>query len=91
MGGAITLLYALRYPEELKGIILMGTGARPYVNPDKMERCRQPGPDNTEWLAGYMKSFAGVAPDMHPVLSQRAVELGPEVQLNDLWPATAST
>ncbi|PKB70256.1 MAG: hypothetical protein BZY77_00590 [SAR202 cluster bacterium Io17-Chloro-G5] len=54
MGGAITLLYALRYPEELKGIILMGTGARPYVNPDKMERCRQPGPENSEWLAGYM-------------------------------------
>jgi pimeloyl-ACP methyl ester carboxylesterase len=27
MGGAITLLYALRYPEELKGIVLMGTGA----------------------------------------------------------------
>jgi len=84
MGGAITLLYALRYPEELKGIILMGTGARPYVNPDKMERCRQPGPENSEWLADYMESFAGVAPDMHPVLSQRAVELGPEVQLNDL-------
>ena len=84
MGGPITLLYALRYPEELKGIILMGTGARPYVNPDKMERCRQPGPENSEWLAGYMESFAGVAPDMHSVLSQRAVELGPEVQLNDL-------
>jgi pimeloyl-ACP methyl ester carboxylesterase len=31
-----------------------------------------------------MKSFKHVAPDMHPVLSQRAVELGPEVQLNDL-------
>ena len=26
MGGAITLKYALRYPEELKGIILLGTG-----------------------------------------------------------------
>ena len=31
-----------------------------------------------------MKSFKHVSPDMHPVLSQRAVELGPEVQLNDL-------
>ena len=27
MGGAITLLYALRYPEELKGIVLIGSGA----------------------------------------------------------------
>ena len=31
-----------------------------------------------------MKAFKGVAPDMRPVLSQRAVELGPEVELNDL-------
>ena len=84
MGGAIALLYALRYPEELKGLILMGTGARLHVHPDYLERCRQPGPDNSKWLAGYMKSFKGVASDMHPVLSQRAVELGPEVELNDL-------
>ena len=84
MGGAITLLYALRYPEELKGIILMGTGARLHVHPDYLDRCREPGPDNSKWLAGYMKSFKHVSPDMHPVLSQRAVELGPEVQLNDL-------
>tara|TARA_B100000408_G_C10249563_1_gene202820 strand:- start:25 stop:510 length:486 start_codon:yes stop_codon:yes gene_type:complete len=84
MGGAITLLYALRYPEELKGIILMGTGARLHVHPDYLDRCREPGPNNSDWLAGYMKSFKHVSPDMHPVLSQRAVELGPEVQLNDL-------
>ena len=84
MGGAITLLYALRYPEELKGIILMGTGAWLHVQPDYLDRCREPGPNNSDWLAGYMKSFKHVSPDMHPVLSQRAVELGPEVQLNDL-------
>ena len=84
MGGAIALLYALRYPEELKGLILMSTGARLNVHPDHLERCRQPGPDNSRWLAGYMKAFKDVASDMHPVLSQRAVELGPEVELNDL-------
>jgi len=31
-----------------------------------------------------MKSFKGVAEDMHPVISQRAEEVGPEVELNDL-------
>ena len=31
-----------------------------------------------------MKYFSAVSPDMHPVLSQRAVEVGPEVELNDL-------
>lgn len=33
MGGALTQLYALRNPESLKGIILVGTGARLRVNP----------------------------------------------------------
>ena len=61
-----------------------GNGRRLHVHLDYLDRCREPGPDNTKWLAGYMKSFKHVAPDMHPVLSQRAVELGPEVQLNDL-------
>ena len=84
MGGAISLLYALRYPEELKGLILLGTGARLRVHPDHLDRCRQPGPDNSEWLAGHMKYFSAVSPDMHPVLSQRAEEVGPEVELNDL-------
>ena len=84
MGGAITLLYALRYPQELKGIILLGTGARLRVHPDYLERCRQPGPNNSDWLAGHMGYFKGVALDMQPVLSQRAEEVGPEVELNDL-------
>ena len=84
MGGAIALLYALRYPEELKGLILMGTGARLRVHPDYLDRCRQPGPDNSNWLARHMENFKAVAPDMHPVLSQRAEEVGPEVELNDL-------
>ncbi len=84
MGGAISLLYALRYPEELKGLILIGTGARLRVHQDYLNLCRQPGPDNANWLAGHMRHFNSVAPDMHPVLSQRAEEVGPEVELNDL-------
>ena len=84
MGGAITLMYALKYPEELKGIILLGTGARLRVHPRYLDRCREPGPDNTTWHSDFMNYFKGVAPDMQPVLSQRATELGPDVELNDL-------
>ena len=49
-----------------------------------MDRCREPGPDNTNWHTDFMNYFKGVAPDMQPVLSQRATELGPDVELNDL-------
>ncbi|MFW9801479.1 MAG: alpha/beta fold hydrolase [Candidatus Thorarchaeota archaeon] len=33
MGGALTQLYALKNPDKLKGIILVGTGSRLRVNP----------------------------------------------------------
>jgi pimeloyl-ACP methyl ester carboxylesterase len=33
MGGALTQLYALRHPDRLAGIVLVGTGARLRVNP----------------------------------------------------------
>ena len=85
MGGAITLLYALRYPEELQGIILIGTGARLRVHPDYLQQCREPGPDNTDWLERRMTAYyPGVAEDICQAMRQRSAEIGPAVELNDL-------
>jgi len=84
MGGAIAMQYALRYPDELKGIILIGTGALLRVNPDYLQICESPGLANTEWLDWETSNFKSVEPDIHQVLVQRAEEIGPEVQLNDL-------
>lgn len=41
MGGAIALDYALAYPEDLRGIILLGTGARLRVLPKIIETYRK--------------------------------------------------
>ena len=84
MGGAITLKYALRYPEELKGIILLGTGARLRVDPKYLERAANPGEGNRDWLSGHMQHYQAVEPDIYQVLEQRAAAVGPEVELNDL-------
>jgi len=84
MGGAITLQYALRYPEELRGIILLGTGGRLRVDPQYLERCKDPGEGKEPWLDSHLKFYESVERDMHPVLAQRALEVGPEVELNDL-------
>ena len=84
MGGAIALLYALRYPEELKGIILIGTGARLRVHPDYLQRAQAPGEGNVHWLEGQKEYFKGVDQDIYQVLVRRATEVGPEVELNDL-------
>ena len=84
MGGAITLLYALKYPEELQGIILIGTGARLRVHPDHLKRCEEPGESNKVWMEGHKEYFKAVDSDIYQVLVRRASEVGPAVELNDL-------
>ena len=84
MGGAIAMRYGLKYPEELQGLVLMGTGARLRVHPHYLERCRQPGDDNVDWLEGHLSYYSDVNTEVQPVLRQRANEVGPEVELNDL-------
>ena len=78
------MLYALLYPEELRGIILMGTGARLRVHPDFLKRCQEPGKDNAPWLEGQRKYFESVDSDIYQLLMRRAVEIGPGIELNDL-------
>lgn len=84
MGGAIAMRYALKYPEELRGLILMGTGARLRVHPQYLERCREPGEGSAPWLEDHLDYYRGVSEEVYPVLKQRAAEVGPAVELNDL-------
>lgn len=84
MGGAIAMRYALKYPEELKGLVLMGTGARLRVHSHYLDRCRETEGDNASWLEGHLEYYRDVSPEVQPVLRQRAAEVGPEVELNDL-------
>ena len=57
MGGAITLDFARQYPEMLKGIILVGTGAKLRVAPDFLEFFRQGNnPPNFRQLAYSAKT-----------------------------------
>ena len=84
MGGAISMLYALRYPEEIRGIILVGTGARLRVHPDYLQLGRDSVEDNSKWLENQMAYYPGVAPDIVQSLKRRSEEIGPSVELNDL-------
>jgi pimeloyl-ACP methyl ester carboxylesterase len=84
MGGAIAQLYGLLYPEELRGLILIGTGARLRVHPQYLEECKNAINDNSQWLKNREANLARVAPDVREMLLRRALEIGPAVQLNDL-------
>lgn len=85
MGGAIAMLYARRYPAELRGLILIGTGARLRVHPDYLQLCREPGAANAEWQATRSAQYyAGVEPGLRQAMEQRSAAVGPAVELNDL-------
>ncbi len=84
MGGAIAMRYALNYPEELQGLILLGTGARLRVHPHYLERCKEQSDDNMPWLEQHLDYYRDVDEEVLPVLRQRAAEMGPQVEFNDL-------
>lgn len=84
MGGAIALRYALLYPEELRGLILMGTGAKLRVPAELLDQCRDPGENNSRWMERQKAYYQGVESDIYQVLVRRAAEIGPDVELTDL-------
>jgi pimeloyl-ACP methyl ester carboxylesterase len=84
MGGAIALLYALEYPQELRGLILLATGARLRVHPNYLKRCEEPGEGFSQWLEGQREYYKAVEADLYQALMRRAAEIGPAVELNDL-------
>lgn len=84
MGGAIAQLYAINYAEELKGLVLIGTGARLKVHPNTFKECEEAKKDATKWLSNYEASLWRVAPDLRRMLVEKRAKVGPAVQLNDL-------
>ena len=84
MGGAIAQLYALKYPDELKGLILMGTGARLKVGREHFENAQDISDPVSMWVDSQRGYFKGVEPDLYQLLVQRAAQIGPDVGLNDL-------
>lgn len=87
MGGGIVQTYALNYPEELKGIILTGTGARLRVHPDYLQEELEATQDADKyqiWLANSEANLLQVDPDLRAKLQEASVRIGPAVEYNDM-------
>ena len=84
MGGAIAQLYALKYPDELKGLILIGTGAKLKVGEEHFEKAQDISDPVSIWVDSQKGYFKGVEPDLYQLLVQRAAQIGPDIGLNDL-------
>ena len=83
LGGAIVLQYALEHPEDLKALVLIGTGARLRVHPTVLATCEEGIKDVAGWTKFFEPLYANVDPEVTKALMAKFMEIGPAVQLND--------
>ena len=84
LGGAIAQLYALEYPYDLKGLVLIGTGARLRVHPMYLEEFEKAKNDPTILEQMRETGWENIDPELKELLKKRALEVGAAVFLNDM-------
>jgi len=84
LGGAIALMYALRYPQELKGIIIIGSGARLRVHPAFVTPCEEAIKGNGQkWYELVEEMYRLTPPNYKREVIEKQKAIGPAVMLND--------
>ncbi len=98
LGGAIVLQYALDYPQDLAGLILVGTGAKLRVAPHVLEAIEKGIEDPDSWLSGFVEAQlravhnvvfdvvtreSGLDRGLREQIVHDAAAVGARVQLND--------
>ena len=84
LGGAIAIMYALSYPDDVKALILISTGARLRVRPDLLKKIEDNIDAPAQWLEKVVEPpYSRVAPDVKEKIVNGMAQVGPAVQLND--------
>ena len=84
LGTAIALQYALTYPQELKGLVLIGGGARLRVHPDTLGFLEKTIENPEIFPQMFTDSWQNIPADFATELRAEALKLGPAVFLNDM-------
>jgi len=83
LGGGIALQYALDYPQDLAGVITVGSGGRLRVHPDFLQMMEK-AIDEPSLLAGFLgQAHAGIDPALAAVIERRTAENTARAFLND--------
>jgi pimeloyl-ACP methyl ester carboxylesterase len=83
-GGAIALMYALRYPQALKGVIIIGSGARLRVHPVFLTPCEEAIKGNAQkWYELFEEMYRLTPGDYKKEMIEKQKAIGPAVMLND--------
>ena len=78
------MTYALKYPQELKGIVIIGSGARLRVHPMFLAPCEDAiKGDPRKWHEMVEEMYRGTAAEYGREMIQEQKAIGPAVMLND--------
>lgn len=98
LGGAIVLQYALDYPDDVGGLILVGTGAKLRVAPHVLEAIEKGIESPKSWLSEFVEAQltavtdvafdavareAGMDKSLREQIAAQMAQVGARVQLND--------
>ena len=84
MGGAVAQMYALSYPTDVKGLVLLGTGARLRVRPDLLKLLEDGIDAPAEGVKNMLEPlYSRVATEVREKVINGMIEVGVAVQLND--------
>ncbi len=83
LGGAIALLYGLKYPEGLKALVMIGTGARLRVHPMYLAEYEAGLKDKTNWEKNLDFHSEFFNPEQREALRKKQLAIGPAAKLND--------
>ena len=85
LGGAIALMYTINYPQELKGIVIIGSGARLKVHPMYLTTLEETIKGNLqEWYQQMVADHRLTPEDYQGEVLEKRKTIGPAVMLNDL-------
>jgi pimeloyl-ACP methyl ester carboxylesterase len=84
MGGGVAQTYALKYPKDVKALVLIGTGARLRVRPDFLNLIQAGIDQPPDYVKGFLEPMYGtVEPWLRDRVIEKIAEVGARVQLND--------
>ena len=85
LGGAIAQMYALKYPGDVKAVILVGTGARLRVAPQYLSLMQDGIQNPPVWVQNFLEpQYSQITPKLKEKLIRETVKVGAKVQLNDM-------
>ena len=84
MGGAVAQLYGLKYGDEVKALVLIGTGARLRVLPARLKAVEEMVTDEAAWIKYLEERHRSTAPEIRRTVIEERMRIGPAVMLNDL-------